>query len=127
MSAGLRDKLPIAAKGFLNAEEVQQVTKLRSDDEQINEVIEILKKKTDKDFQTFLGLLRLTNQGVWASELEREAEEFKQSSKCVLSACVVEGMGAPFELICTMKFIVNIMFCEYPVMASSSPHVSNIS
>ena len=80
MSAGLRDKLPIAAGGCLNAEEVQQVTKLHSDGERIDEVIEILKKKTDKDFQMFLGMLRRTNQGAWASELEREAEEFKQRS-----------------------------------------------
>ena len=97
MSAGLRDKLPIAAGGFMSELEVQQVTNLRSDNEQIEEVIGILKKKTDEDFQTFLGMLQLTNQAVWASELEREAEkkreeEFKQkSSKCVQSACVVEG------------------------------------
>ena len=99
MSAGLRDILPIAAGGFMSELEVQQVTNLRSDNEQIEKLIEELKRKHDKDFETFLGMLRLTNQRVWADELERKAEEFKQRSMCVLSACVVEGVGTPFELI----------------------------
>ena len=126
MSAGLRDILPIAAGGFMSELEVQQVTNLRSDNEQIEKVIEELKRKHDEDFETFLGMLRRTNQGVWADELERKAKELREERKCVQSACVAEGWAHILnylhnEIYCQHKF------CVYLVITSNLPHVSNIS
>ena len=90
MSTGLSDKLQKVAGGFLSEAEEQQVRKQHGDDEQMGKLIEILKGKQDKDFITFLEMLRSANCGVWADELERKAEEFKTvRSKCVRSICVV--------------------------------------
>ena len=90
MSTGLSDKLQKAAGGFMNSAEEQQVRKQHGDDEQMGKLIAILKGKQDKDFITFLEMLRSANYGVWADELERKAEEFKTvRSKCVQSICVV--------------------------------------
>ena len=83
MSTGLSDILQTAAGGFMSATEERQVKKQNGDDEQMGKLIEILKGKQDKDFKTFLKMLRKTNQDVWADELERKAEEFRQRrSKC---------------------------------------------
>ena len=89
MSTGLSDKLQLVAGGFMSATEEQQVRKQHGDDEQMSKLIEILKGKQDKDFITFLKMLRDTNNKLWADELEKRAEEFKKAkSKCVHSACV---------------------------------------
>ena len=88
LSAGLSDKLQIAAGGFLNAAEAQQVSKQHGNDEQIAKLIEILKGKQDKDFITFRSMLQDTNNEVWAKELEKRAEEFKRENcKCVSLCC----------------------------------------
>ena len=90
MSTGLSNKLQTAAGGFMSAAEEQQVRKQHGDDEQMGKLLEILKGKQDKDFIIFLEMLRSTNHGVWADELEKKAEEFKKvNSKCVQSICIV--------------------------------------
>ena len=63
MSTGLSDKLQKAAGGFMSAMEEQQVRKQHGDDEQMGKLIEILKGKQDKDFITFLKILRSANYG----------------------------------------------------------------
>ena len=98
MSKGLSDRLQTVAGGFMNAEEERKVKKMRADDDQVEELIAILERKQDEDFFKFLNMLRGTNQGVWADELERKAKELREESKCVQSACVIEGVGAHFEL-----------------------------
>ena len=90
MSTGLSDKLQKAAGGFMSEAEEQQVRKQHGDDEQMGKLIEILKGKQDKDFITFLEMLRSANCGVWADELERKAKELKKViSECVRSICIV--------------------------------------
>ena len=90
MSTGLSDKLQKAAGGFMSATEEQQVRKQHGDDEQMGKLIEILKGKQNKDFITFLEMLRSANYGVWADELKKRAEELKKViSECVQSICVV--------------------------------------
>ena len=89
LSTGLSDKLQKAAGGFMSATEEQQVKEQQVNSKQMGTLIEILKGKQDKDFITFLKMLRSTNYGVWAKELEKKAEEYKRvKSKCVQSACV---------------------------------------
>ena len=44
----------------------------------MDKLLEILKGKQGKDF-TFLWMLRVTNNQVWADELEKTAEMFKIS------------------------------------------------
>ena len=90
MSTELSDKLQKAAGGFMSATEEQQVKEQHGDSKQMGKLIEILKGKQDKDFITFLEMLRSANYGVWADELMKRAEEFKTvRSKCVQSICVV--------------------------------------
>ena len=89
MSTGLSDKLQTAAGGFLSEAEEQQVRKQHGDDEQMGKLIEILKGKQDKNFITFLKMLRSANYGVWADELERKAEEFKKVKSELFSQFVL--------------------------------------
>ena len=84
MNTGLIDKLQPAAGGFMSPVEEQQVRNQRGNNEQMGELIEILKGKRNKDFDTFLEMLRAVNYGVWAKELVEKAEEFRrESGKCV--------------------------------------------
>ena len=50
---------------------------------QMDKVIDILLGKTDKDFTTFLKMLRDFNNTVWAEELEKRAEQFKEEGMYV--------------------------------------------
>ena len=88
MSTGLSDKLQKAAGGFMSASEEQQVREQHGDSKKMAKLIQILKGKQDKDFKTFLKMLRSTNNAVWAEELERRAKELKRGgSKSVKLAC----------------------------------------
>ena len=88
-----------AAGGFMSAAEEQQVRKQHGDDEQMGKLIEILKGKQDKDFVSFLMMLRSANYGVWADELKKKAEEFKKvKSECMCSVnlhCVLGKRWSP--------------------------------
>ena len=81
MNTGLTDRLEKAAGGFMSRCEAQMVRELSSNSEQIDKVIETLRGKTNKDFNTFCAMLRETNHVVWAVELEKEAEQFKKGRK----------------------------------------------
>ena len=78
MNTGFTDKLEQAAGGFMSRCEALTVRELSSNSEQIDRVIEILRGKANKDFNTFCTMLRETNHVVWAVELEKEAERFKK-------------------------------------------------
>ena len=77
MSTGLSSKLEKVTGGFMSCGEAQMVRQLPNGREQIDKVIEILRGKGDREFQTFCVMLRESNYTVWADELEREAERFK--------------------------------------------------
>ena len=81
MNTGLTKKLEKAAGGFMSRHEAQMVRALSSNSEQIDKVIETLRRKTNKDFVTFCAMLRETNHVVWSVELEKEAERFKKGGK----------------------------------------------
>ena len=78
MNTGLTDKLEKVQGGFMSRCEAQMINGLPNKHEQIDRVIEILRKKTDKDFDTFCTMLRETNHVAWAVELEKETERFKK-------------------------------------------------
>ena len=75
----LVDMLHTAAGGFMNSAEAQSVRDKSGDAQQIEEVIDILRGKGDKEFATFCQMLQKSNYQVWARELEVEAEKFKIS------------------------------------------------
>ena len=81
MNTGLSDRLEKAAGGFMSRPEAQMVRGLPSNHEQIDNLIEALRGKTNKDFVTFCTMLRETNHVVWADELEKEAVQFKRARK----------------------------------------------
>lgn len=76
-STGLNNILEEPAGGFMDRGEAQSVTRLQGDGEQVGRVIEVLRGKGDKQFCIFCDMLRKSNNGVWASELEKEAESKK--------------------------------------------------
>ena len=76
---GLMDKLEIEVGGFMIRSEVQTVTELHSRHEKIDRIIELLRGKEDKHFDTFCTILRAINCNTWASELEKKAKQFKES------------------------------------------------
>ena len=77
MNTGLLDKLPRLADGFMSREEVQAVRNKPNDAEQMDQVIEILLGKKNTDFKVFCNILRDSNYGVWADELEKKAKEIR--------------------------------------------------
>ena len=71
--------LEIPAGGFMSSAEAQSVRDKTGDAQQIEQVIDILQGKGDKEFATFCQMLQKSNYPVWAHELEVEAEKFKTS------------------------------------------------
>ena len=78
MSTGLCDILEEAAGGFMSPREAQVVREHQGSSEQMGRLIDIVCGKGDKDFSTFLQMLRASNNEVWAEELERKAEGLKR-------------------------------------------------
>ena len=78
MDTGLNNRLEEAAGGFMNRFEAATVRQQSGNIEQMGSLIDILYGKSDKDFSTFLQMLRGSNNEVWAEELERKAEELKR-------------------------------------------------
>ena len=78
MSTGLCDILEEVAGGFMSPREAQVVREQQGSSEQMGRLIDILCGKGDKDFSTFLQMLRGSSNEVWAKELERKAEELKR-------------------------------------------------
>ena len=74
---GLNNKLQRAAGGFMARAEAQAVESKPNNAEQMGELIRILLGKRNADFRTFCTMLRETNNGLWADELERKASEFR--------------------------------------------------
>ena len=84
METGLGDKLEMVAGGFMDELEAQTVREQSGNIKQMEKVIDILLGKADKDFATFLKMLRNSNNQAWAEELEKRAEQFKkEGTLCV--------------------------------------------
>jgi len=62
----------------MNELEAATVREQSGNTQQMGKVIDILCGKSDKDFSTFLQMLRGSNYEVWAKELQRKAEDFKR-------------------------------------------------
>ena len=89
MNTGLADKLEKAAGGFMSRAEAQMVRALSSNSDQIDKVIETLRGKTNKDFNTFCMMLEQTNHVIWAVELKKKAKQFKRGGG--KGTCIGEG------------------------------------
>ena len=77
MNTGLINRLQKAAGGFMNQAEAQTVESKPNNAEQMGELIRILLGRRNADFNIFCTILRQTNYGVWAAELERKASELR--------------------------------------------------
>ena len=62
----------------MNRFEARTVREQPGNIKQMDKVIDILLGKADKDFTTFLKMLWDSNNKVWAEELEKRAEQFKE-------------------------------------------------
>ena len=67
----------------MNRFEAQTVREQPGNIKQMDKVIDILLGKADKDFTTFLKMLQESNNMVWAEELEKRTEHFKEEGACV--------------------------------------------
>ena len=83
MESGLGNRLEKAAGGFMTQFEARTVREQPGNIKQLDKVTEILLGKADEDFTTFLKVLRDSNNGVWAEELVKTAEQFKREGVCV--------------------------------------------
>ena len=95
MKSGLGNRLEEAAGGFMTRFEAETVRELPGNIKQMDRVIKLLLGKADKDFTTFLKMLRDSNNQVWAVELEKKAEQFKNEGVCArVCVCmsVCDGM-----------------------------------
>ena len=80
LKAGLEDKLPIAAGGFMSRPEALDIAETFGNREQMGAVVDCLCTKRDEDFFTFLKMLKDTINGHWADALLAKAEEFKRET-----------------------------------------------
>ena len=76
----LTNILETPAGGFMSRAEAQSVRAKTGDDQQVEQIIEILLGKSDKDFSIFCQMLQECNYPVWAHQLELQAEAFKTSA-----------------------------------------------
>ena len=85
METGLGDKLEKAAGGFMDKHEAEWVRQERTNMERMDKLIHLLLSKSNEDFATFIEMLRHTNNGTWAHQLEERAEQFsqRQAGMCV--------------------------------------------
>ena len=74
MRPHLTDLLEEPAGGFMTKAEAQSV---RSDESQMEWLIDILHCKGDKMFYVFCDMLRISNHHAWADRLKQEAERFR--------------------------------------------------
>ena len=87
METGLGNRLEEAAGGFMNEFEAATVREQSGNIQQMGKVIDILCGKGDKDFSTFLQMLRGSNNEVWAEELEKKVKKLKRKK----GVCVQRG------------------------------------
>ena len=73
----LNDMLERPAGGFMDRAEMLRVNAKPGDMEQMGELINILRGKEDKAFDTFCDLLQRCNYEVWARKLKSAAERLK--------------------------------------------------
>ena len=78
METGLCNRLEEAAGGFMNEFEAATVRQQSGNIQQMGKVIDILCGKGDKDFSTFLQMLRESNNEVWAEELKKKVKKLKR-------------------------------------------------
>ena len=83
MESGFGNRLQKVAGGFMTPFEAQTVREQPGNIKQMDKLIDILLGKADKDFTTFLKMLRDSNNKVWAEELERKAEQLKEEGMYV--------------------------------------------
>ena len=110
METGLGDKLEKAAGGFMDELEAKTVREQPGNIKQMDKVIDILLGKADKDFTTFLKMLQDSNNKVWAEELEKKAEQFKEKG----TLCVCREKG-PIRGACSPK-------CEVDAVLTVGAH-----
>ena len=118
MDSGLGNSLEKAAGGFMNEFEAQTVREQPGNIKQMNKVIDILRGKGNEDFVTFLQMLRRTNNGVWADELKRKAEELKREKG------VCRGEGRNSEIQCSMYAVQwrTVYLAVYCLVCRDAPH-----
>ena len=74
MSPQLFNMLEVPQGGFMSTEEAMDV---RNNASPMVRLIEILRGKTDKEFDTFCDMLEESNYRAWAYTLKQEAERLK--------------------------------------------------
>ena len=89
MSPQLFDMLEIPQGGFMTREEAKDV---RSYASPMDRLIEMLRGKTDKEFDTFRDMLEKSNYRAWACKLKQEAERFKTLALQEGEKCGTVGM-----------------------------------
>ena len=78
MNVELIDRLQLVAGGFMTPAEALTVESKPTNAEQMGELIRILLGKRNADFHIFCTMLRQSNYGLWADELERKSREFRE-------------------------------------------------
>ena len=114
---GLGDKLERAAGGFMDKGEATGVRdkKLQGNSSQMEEVITILRGKSDEDFEIFCKILQESNNNTWADELKKEAEQFKravgkhESSKVYSISSINMHDEAIHQMKTTVRFVLRAL------------------
>lgn len=93
---GLMSRLECPAGGFMTEDERTSVDEVQGDSKKIVKIIKILKGKGNKDFDTFLKLLRESGNEVWAEKIDEESthqlKEYHKAKGMEFSASTYFGV-----------------------------------
>ena len=71
-------RLEVPASGFMTHAERLSVEEVMRRRDQVSKIVEILRRKSNEEFDTFLRILRESGNELWASRIEESAQQFEQ-------------------------------------------------
>lgn len=93
---GILSRLERPAGGFMTEDERSSVEDMQGKRSQVQKIIEILRRKGNRDFETFQKILRESGNEVWAEKIEESAHQFQ----------IQEAQGMEFS-----TFSASMYFC----------------
>ena len=71
-------RLEVPAGGFMTHAERLSVEEFKGQMDQVSKIVKILRRKSNKEFDTFLRILKDSGNELWASMIEESAQQFEQ-------------------------------------------------
>ena len=77
----LIDLLEKPAGGFMTEAEKMSVCEQPNRRDKVEQILTVLRRKRDQDFEIFIKLLRASGNEIWAEQLEQKVQQLERKSK----------------------------------------------